>query len=150
VGQKLKKNAHYIFYLHIFISWEKKGWGGSALNIFSIFYTHHRIPNKHMMTINFDTITNNYEVIYVIKTDEISFKKNRYEFSSASSKYGSTFICWRRKWRDLVYEYSWAKSPMISDYAVRWQSLNCGPLHSTVFCLYFLRNRSSICNVSNI
>ena len=45
----------------------KKG-GGSALNIFSIFYTHQRIPNKHMMTINFDTITNNYEVIYVIKT----------------------------------------------------------------------------------
>jgi hypothetical protein len=27
-----------------------------------------RIPNKHMMTINFDTITNNYEVIYVMKT----------------------------------------------------------------------------------
>jgi hypothetical protein len=24
-GQKLKKNAHYIFYLHIFISWKKKG-----------------------------------------------------------------------------------------------------------------------------
>jgi hypothetical protein len=48
---------------------EKKG-GGSASNIFSIFYTHHRIPNKHMMAINFDTITNNYEVIYiyVIKT----------------------------------------------------------------------------------
>jgi hypothetical protein len=45
--------------------------GGNAtlpLNIFSIFYTHHRIPDKHMMTINFDTITNNYEVIYVIKT----------------------------------------------------------------------------------
>jgi hypothetical protein len=34
-----------------------------------------RIPNKHMMTINFDTITYNYEVIYVIKTDEILFKK---------------------------------------------------------------------------
>ena len=66
-GRNWKKNAHYIFYLHIFISWKKKG-GGSALNIFSIFYTHHRIPNKHMMTINFDTITNNYEVIYVIKT----------------------------------------------------------------------------------
>jgi hypothetical protein len=46
----------------------EEGGGGSALNIFSIFYTHHRIPNKHMMTINFDTITNNYEVIYVIKT----------------------------------------------------------------------------------
>ena len=27
--------------------------------------------------------------------DEILLKKNRYEFSSASSKYGSTFICWR-------------------------------------------------------
>jgi hypothetical protein len=27
VGQKLKKNAHYIFYLHIFISWKKKGGG---------------------------------------------------------------------------------------------------------------------------
>ena len=47
---------------------KKGGGGGGALNIFSIFYTHHRIPNKHMMTINFDTITNNYEVIYVIKT----------------------------------------------------------------------------------
>ena len=68
MGQKLKKNAQYIFYLHIFISWKKKGEGGSALNIFSIFYTHHRIPNKHMMTIHFDMITNNYEVIYVIKT----------------------------------------------------------------------------------
>ena len=45
---------------------EKKG--GNALNIFSIFYTHYRFPNKHMMTINFDTITNNYEVIHVIKT----------------------------------------------------------------------------------
>jgi hypothetical protein len=42
MGQKLKKNAQYIFYLHIFISW-KKG-GSSALKIFSIFYTH-RIPN---------------------------------------------------------------------------------------------------------
>ena len=113
MGQKLKKNAQYIFYSHIFISWKK------ALNIFSIFCTHHRIPNKHMMTINFDTITNNYEVIYnVIKTDEILLKKNRYEFSSASYKYGSTFICWRHRWRDLVYEYSWAKSPMISGYAV--------------------------------
>ena len=47
---------------------KKGGGGGSASNIFSIFYTHHRIPNEHMMTINFDTITNNYEVIYVIKT----------------------------------------------------------------------------------
>ena len=66
MGYKLKKNAQYIFYLHIFISRTKRG--GSALNIFSIFYTHHRIPNKHTMTINFDTITNNYEFIYVIKT----------------------------------------------------------------------------------
>jgi hypothetical protein len=46
---KIEKNAHYIFYLHIFISGEKKGGGGSALNIFSIFYTHHRIPNKYTL-----------------------------------------------------------------------------------------------------
>jgi hypothetical protein len=39
-----------------------------GLNICSIFYTHHRIPNETMMTINFETIANNYEVIYVIKT----------------------------------------------------------------------------------
>jgi hypothetical protein len=58
---------HYIFYLHIFISWKKKGGGGSALSIFSIFYTHHRISNEHMMTINFDTNTNNYEVIYFFR-----------------------------------------------------------------------------------
>jgi hypothetical protein len=37
--------------------------GGSALNICSIFYTHHRIPNETMMTINFDTIASNCEVI---------------------------------------------------------------------------------------
>ena len=59
---------HIIFFIYICLFREKKKGGGSALNIFSIFYTHHRIPNKHMMTINFDTITNNYEVIYVIKT----------------------------------------------------------------------------------
>jgi hypothetical protein len=29
VGQKLKKNAQYIFYLHIFISWKK---GGGAVH----------------------------------------------------------------------------------------------------------------------
>jgi hypothetical protein len=29
VEQKLKKNAHYIFYLHIFISWKK---GGGAVH----------------------------------------------------------------------------------------------------------------------
>ena len=52
-------------------------------------------------------------------------KKNRYEFSSASSKYGSTFICWRHTWRDLVYKYSWAKSPMISGYEQSFnQSIN--------------------------
>ena len=60
---------HIIFFIYIFLFRGKKGGGGcSALHIISIFYTHHRIPNKHMMTINFDTITNNYEVIYVIKT----------------------------------------------------------------------------------
>jgi hypothetical protein len=59
---------HIIFFIYIFLFRGKKKGGGSPLNIFSIFYTHHRIPNEHMMTINFDTITNNYEVIYVIKT----------------------------------------------------------------------------------
>ena len=61
---------HIIFFIYIFLFRGKRGGGGegSALNIISIFYTHHRIPNKHMMTINFDTITYNYEVIYVIKT----------------------------------------------------------------------------------
>ena len=60
---------HIIFFIYIFLFRGKRG-VGSALNIFSIFNTHHRyrIPNKPMMTINFDAITNNYEVIYVIKT----------------------------------------------------------------------------------
>ena len=93
MGQKLKK-MHNISFIYIYLFRGKKGGGGSALNIFSIFYTHHRISNEHMMTINFDTNTNNYEVIYVIKTVmKYYLKKNRYEFSSASSKYGSTFIC---------------------------------------------------------
>ena len=52
---------------------------------------------------------------------------------SAFSKYGSTFICWRHTWRDLAYEYSWAKVPMISGYVnpfsgsweeVSWKSTN--------------------------
>ena len=79
--QILKKNAQYIFYLHIpiYLIDRERGW---AVHIFSIFYTHHGVPNEHMMTINFDTITNIYEVIYVIKTNEILLKKNRYEFSS--------------------------------------------------------------------
>jgi hypothetical protein len=62
---------HNIFFIYIFL-FRGKGGGGevdSALNIFSIFYTHHRIPNEHMMTINIDTIINNYEVIYVIITE---------------------------------------------------------------------------------
>jgi hypothetical protein len=60
---------HIIFFIYIFLFRGKRE-VGSALNIFSIFNTHHRyrIPNKPMMTINFDAITNNYEVIYVIKT----------------------------------------------------------------------------------
>ena len=64
MGQILKKNAQYIFYLHIFIYLIDREKGGEgAVHIFSIFYTHHRVPNEHMMT----NIT----------------KKNRYEFSSA-------------------------------------------------------------------
>ena len=62
---------------------EKKGGGGQCIKyIFDLLHTS-SIPNKHMMTINFDTITNNYEVIYVIKTVmKYHLKKNRYEFSS--------------------------------------------------------------------
>ena len=33
-------------------------------NIFFI-YIHHRVPNEHMMTINFDTITNNYMKLFM-------------------------------------------------------------------------------------
>ena len=69
MGQILKKNAQYIFYLHIFnylIDREKGGGGGGgAVHIFSIFYTHHRVPNEHMMTIDFDTITNNYMKLFM-------------------------------------------------------------------------------------
>jgi hypothetical protein len=63
-----------------FITHSQKSWVILLINI--------RIPNKHMMTINFDTITNNYEVIYVIKT-VMKYYLNKI----ASSKYGSTFIC---------------------------------------------------------
>jgi hypothetical protein len=67
VEQKLKKKCT-IYFLFTYFHFVEKGGGGSALNICSIFSTQHRIPNEHMMTINFDTITNYYEVIYVIKT----------------------------------------------------------------------------------
>ena len=40
VGQKLKKNAHYIFYLHIFISWKKGGGGGECIKYnFDLLHT---------------------------------------------------------------------------------------------------------------
>jgi hypothetical protein len=69
-GRNWKKCIIYFFCTYFYFV-EKKGGGevDSALNIFSIFYTHHRIPNEHMMTINIDTIINNYEVIYVIITE---------------------------------------------------------------------------------
>ena len=68
MGQILKKNAQYIFYLvyiFLFISVIDREKGG-AVHIFSIFYTHHRVPNEHMMIINFDTITNNYMKLLII------------------------------------------------------------------------------------
>ena len=66
-----------IYFSFTYVYFVGKG-EGSVLNILLIFYTHNRIPNKHMMTINFDTITNNYEVIYVIKTVmKYYLKKNR-------------------------------------------------------------------------
>jgi hypothetical protein len=35
------------------------------VHIFSIFYTHHRVPNEHMMAFNFDTITNDYMKLFM-------------------------------------------------------------------------------------
>jgi hypothetical protein len=35
------------------------------VHTFSIFYTHHRVPYEHMMTINFDAITNNYMKLFM-------------------------------------------------------------------------------------
>ena len=71
MGQILKKNAQYIFYLHIFIYLIDRerggggGGGGGAVHIFSIFNTHHRVPNEYMMTINVDTNTNNYMKLFM-------------------------------------------------------------------------------------
>jgi hypothetical protein len=56
-------NFEHTFPIIIYlIDREKKG---GAVHIFSIFYTHHRVPNEHMMTINFDTITNNYMKLFM-------------------------------------------------------------------------------------
>ena len=42
-GIEIKCTIYFSFTYFYFV---EKG-GGSALNIFSIFYTHHQIPNKH-------------------------------------------------------------------------------------------------------
>ena len=50
VGQQWKQKCTNIFlftYFYLFNVIVKKG-GGSALNIFSIFCTHHPIPNEHI------------------------------------------------------------------------------------------------------
>jgi hypothetical protein len=50
VGQQLKQKCTSIVlftHFYLFNVIVKKG-GGSALNIFSIFCTHHRIPNEHI------------------------------------------------------------------------------------------------------
>jgi hypothetical protein len=51
--------------------------GEGAVHIFSIFYTHHRVPNEHMMTINFDTITNNYMKLFIIYWSEKNICMNK-------------------------------------------------------------------------
>jgi hypothetical protein len=61
------QTIHFWFYLmeqdgHQSQSHSQKSWAILLMNI----HKPNRIPNKHMMTINFDTITNNYEVIFVI------------------------------------------------------------------------------------
>ena len=67
VGQILKKKCtiYFLFSIHIFICLIDRERGEEAVHIFSIFYTHHRVPNEHMMTINFDTITNNYMKLFM-------------------------------------------------------------------------------------
>jgi hypothetical protein len=60
----MEPRLNYFLYLNRCRQWLtifKKG----AVHIFSIFYTHHRVPNEHMMTINFDTITNNYMKLFM-------------------------------------------------------------------------------------
>jgi hypothetical protein len=84
---------------------------------------------KHKMTI-FELLSHNYEIYFIIMTFFYASRKISEEqivatlYVRPSQKNG--FICWRHKWRDLVYEYSWAKSPMISGYewhvAGRWFS----------------------------
>ena len=70
-----------------------------------------------MMTINFDTITNNYEVIYVIKTVmKYYLKKIDTRFHQRLPNMVQRLFADVITWRDLVYEYSWAKPPMISGY----------------------------------
>ena len=61
----------------------------SALNIFSIFYTHHRIPNKHMMTINFDTIT-------------LHLSFSRYSFASKHIQCLAHYYKWYEKTWEMV------------------------------------------------
>ena len=71
-----------------------------------------------MTTINFDTITNNYEVIYVIKTVmKYYLKKIDTNFHQCLPNMVQRLFADVITWRDLVYEYSWAKSPMSSGYA---------------------------------
>jgi hypothetical protein len=99
-------NVRWRFIVTFWNIWERNFVYNQLLGVQRV-HTHHRIPNETMMTINFDTIANNYEVIYVNK-------KNRYEFSSAFidqclPNLVQGFICWRHIWRDLANEYSWAK-----------------------------------------
>jgi hypothetical protein len=65
----------------------------------------------------------NYEVIYVIKTVmKYHLKKIDTSFHQPLPNMVQRLFSWRHKWRDLVYEYSWAKSPMISGYDDIWKS----------------------------
>jgi hypothetical protein len=84
VGQILKKNAQYIFYLHIFIYLIDREKGGRAVHIFLIFYTHHRVPNEHIWWQLI--LIRSQIIIWSCLCDQNWWniiKKNRYEFSSA-------------------------------------------------------------------
>ena len=125
MGQILKKNAQYIFYLHIFIYLIDREKGGRAVHIFLIFYTHHRVPNDHIWWQLI--LIRSQIIIWSCLCDQNWWniiKKNRYEFSSAFIDQRLPNMVQRLfadviTWRDLAYEYSWAKVPMISGYGKR-------------------------------
>ena len=120
--QILKKNAQYIYYLYIFIYLIDCEKGVQCIYFRSFTHIIEFLMNIWWQII----LIPSRIIIWSYLCDQnwwTIIKKNRYEFSSAFidqrlPNMGSTFICWRHTWRDLAYEYSWAKVPMISGYGL--------------------------------